>query len=172
MKNTPADHPDSATLPKALKKIEFINKYMNEQKREVENAAIVKAIQRKFLKGSLTIVTNFWSISVLFLRFMIWSIRPNQDVTQKMFVREGPLQVTQKNKTKQRYFFLFEDCLVYCEEKKASSITSSFRGENKEKIGYVVKGCYSLDKLQFTKEIGLQLFSIIDQKVTFQVSGP
>lgn len=143
---------------------------MNEQKRTIENASLIKLIQRKFIKGSKPVV-NFYLISFYyFLQFL-----ENKDLTNKTFVREGSLVVTNKGKQKTRYFFLFEDCILLCEEKKNSpSLTTSLRDSsknNKDKIGYIVKGIYNLDKLQFSNEIGTQLFKIVDEKNILEISA-
>eukprot|EP00027_Filamoeba_sp_ATCC50430_P004689 CAMPEP_0168564432 /NCGR_PEP_ID=MMETSP0413-20121227/13246_1 /TAXON_ID=136452 /ORGANISM="Filamoeba nolandi, Strain NC-AS-23-1" /LENGTH=1024 /DNA_ID=CAMNT_0008596111 /DNA_START=188 /DNA_END=3258 /DNA_ORIENTATION=- len=98
-KHTDPTHPDYEDLNKSVTKIKAITKYINEQKRAVENALIVEKIQAT-LTGKPV------------------------ELRGRHFIREGTLEVQLQNskaKPQQKFFFLFNNLMLMCEEKKKKS---------------------------------------------------
>lgn len=103
VKHTPRNHPDAAQLGKALKKMKDVADYVNERKREAENLTQVLAIQSR-LTGKFE----------------------NLAEPHRRYVRKGTLgMLDEKGAIKSFFFFLFNDILIYTENKSASRI---FRG--------------------------------------------
>lgn len=98
VKHTPSKHADHAELNKALKKMKDVADYVNERKREAENLTQVLAIQSK-LTGKFE----------------------NLAEPHRRYVRRGSLAMfDDKGNMRSFFFFLFNDMLVYTENKSQS----------------------------------------------------
>eukprot|EP00026_Physarum_polycephalum_P001533 Phypoly_transcript_01535.p1 GENE.Phypoly_transcript_01535~~Phypoly_transcript_01535.p1 ORF type:complete len:1058 (+),score=191.57 Phypoly_transcript_01535:98-3271(+) len=145
LRNTPIEHPDHGSLSSAVEKFRRLTSFVNEQKREAEDAAAIVQIQTN-MRGKF----------------------PSLLVPYRKFIKEGYLNFGENGliRSKEGYTFLFNDLLVftikstskleytYKEELKLDP-NANFKLENlkddaKYKNGFLLKGTKSYTLLART----------------------
>ena len=89
--HTPSTHLDKGSLREAIEKIKGIASDVNEAIRRGENTVKILAIQNAFISGA----------------------RPSLVAPHRIYVKDGCLQKICRKETKPRWFFLFNDILIY-----------------------------------------------------------
>lgn len=107
LRATSSEHPDYSGLEEALDKIRKLAVFVNEKKREAEDAAGVISVLQKITRK-----------------------RPDLLVRTRRFVKEGPLGFGENGhiKYKEGYVFLFSDIIVFT-SKIASKNEFTYRGQ-------------------------------------------
>merc|ERR1712137_375492 len=92
LKHTPPAHPDYEAISKTLASIQETAKYVNESIRAKENQDKLLQIQQSLTGSKIPPIVSL----------------------SRIFLREGVLVKMCRREPKRRYFFLFNDLLVYC----------------------------------------------------------
>jgi len=108
LRNTQPEHPDFESLTQAVDKIRKVTSYVNEQKREAEDASAIVSIQQN-IRGKF----------------------PTLLVPYRKFHKEGYLNFTENGvfRTKEGYSFLFNDLLVFTVKLASSKTEYTWRGQ-------------------------------------------
>jgi len=108
LKNTPSQHPDYENISLCLKRVEEVAEYVNERKRASEN-----------MHKMLDISEHLTDVPKSFEFF----------TPARTFIREGMVgKINESGKLQERYFFLFNDGIVYTKTQLFKKTTYSYKG--------------------------------------------